>query len=586
MAPEEIFDFNEMMSLVGQYFRDKGYEVKENSTYREMKVHVCACKKGKRETEVIAEVIAEVSISKEISPLLIGENLGKDLPEVDEKVGVLTYFQIYFHPTKIYLAVPYYATNLDEIKKLCEWEGIGLLQVTWDKKIMPLLESSDRVKLFKEVVNEQIGGTLDIGKREEIINTVGMLADHLLIHRAVITLATSPPSYQMNINRNLLEKMKTLSKEVIYREDINDFCKSYLTQRVDDYNIVLKWVKDLWKKYIKIPEITSSFDFYGDFENILKLDKEYRDHFLHQFQVFLLGTLILDGIYNKFQEYYKKPFENLSEKSVFKSWLMVSTFHDFAYPLERYAKWNDELFKRLLNINNSLTVIGFEKIITERKFIEYLDQMDNLLNCYKTDGDNWCCGKPHTINENLRRFLLDKIVFERNHGVLSSLALLKKSESEKISKETLSTEIYPAALAIAIHDQGIWQPLRGKQPSWRKETCEWEEEFLKCNYLKHLDFSKQPLSFLLIFCDTAQEFGRPNFPYSDNESGQKPQFEDMIVNKDKIQVIVSVPDSKAFSRKQTELQAVTDFLKCSGIHFIFTLHNKEDNISKDFPVTN
>lgn len=589
MTVEQKFDFHKMVLWVGQYFREKKFEVKEHCFYQGMKVHVYGSKeisKGRRKEKEKHKVIVEVNASKRIPPLLIGENLGK----YNEKVGLLTHFQIYFHPSKIYLAIPYYATNITEIKELCRWEGIGLLKVspiTNNKlKVKELLPALGRVELFEEVLNEKPKiRSLDDKKRRGIIDEVKKVADHLLIERAVKTLVAPPPSYQMNLSRNLLHKMASLTDVVIYKEDILTFCNEYLTHRLDDYEIVVTWVKKLWNNHLDLPGITSSFDFYEDFENILKLDREYRDHFLHQFQVFLLGTIILDGIFHEFQESYRKPFAKLGKKSVFKSWLIASTFHDFAYPLERYVKWNDELFDRLLNIKKSPTIIGFEKITTEKNFLEYLDQIDNLLSCYKTSGNNWCCKKPHTTNEDLRRFLLDKIVFERNHGVLSSLALLKKSESENILDEILSTEIYPAAVAIAIHDEGIWQPFRGKKPSWRDESCEWEKEFSKSNYMKHLDFSNQPLSFLLIFCDTAQEFGRPKFSDSEDGSVPKPLFEDISVDGKEIRIIISVADTKAFTKKETELNATIDFLKCSNLQFVFRLENRGDGTGRDFPVT-
>ncbi len=590
MAKEQIFDFHKMVSSVARYFREKKkFKVKEHYVYQGMTVHVYGSKeihKGRRREKEEHKVIVEVNVSKRIPPLLIGENLGK----YNEKVGVLTHFQIYFHPSKIYLAVPYYATNIPEIEELCKWEGIGLLKVSLSTNnkinVNELIPALDRVELFKGVLKEQPQiRSLDYQKQRKIIDEVTKVADHLLIERAVKTLAVPPPSYQMNLSRNLLHKMASLTDEVIYKEDILNFCNEYITQRLDDYEIVLRWVKILWKKHLSLTQTASSFDFYEEFESILKLDREYRDHFLHQFQVFLLGTIIIDGIYHKFQNSYKKPFVHLDKNSVFKSWLITSTFHDFAYPLERYTKWNDELFERLLNIKKSPTEIGFEKITTEKKFLEYLDQIDNLLSCYKTSESNWCCRKPHTTNEDLRRFLLNKIVHERNHGVLSSLALLKKSESEQISDETLSTEIYPAAVAIAIHDEGIWQPFRGKRPSWRERSCEWEEEFSKCNYLNHLDFSNQPLSFLLIFCDTAQEFGRPKFPYLKDASAPKSLFEDMSVDKDKVRIIISVETTKAFQKKEKELNETIDFLKCSGIEFVFRLEDNEAETGRNFPVT-
>ncbi len=591
MAKEQIFDFHKMVSFVAQYFRkEMKFDVKEHHDCQGMTVHVYGSKEVKKGREKEKHtIIAEVNVSKRIPPLLIGKNLGK----YNEEVGVLAHFQIYFHPSKIYLAVPYYATNIPEIEKLCRSEGIGLLKVSPSAKkkeftVNELIPALDRVELFKDVLNKQTSiKSLDDKKCRKIINEVKKIADHLLIERAVKTLALPTPSYQMNLSRNLLNKMASLTDKVIYKEDILTFCNEYITNRLDDYEIIVRWVKKLWENHLSLTQTASSFKFYEEFESILKLDREYRDHLLHQFQVFLLGTLIIDGIFQKFYVSYKKPFCSLDKNSVFKSWLITSTFHDFAYPLERYIKWNDELFERLLNIKKSPTEIGFEKITTEKKFLEYLDQIDNLLSCYKTSESNWCCRKPHTTNEDLRRFLLNKIVHERNHGVLSSLALLKKSESEQIqiSDVTLSTEIYPAAVAIAIHDEGRWQPFRGKAPSWREGSCEWEEEFSKCNYLNHLDFSNQPLSFLLIFCDTAQEFGRPKFPYLKDASAPKSLFEDMSVDKDKVCIIISVETTEAFKKKEKELNETIDFLKCSGIEFVFRLENKEAETGRDFPVT-
>ncbi|MBA7698361.1 hypothetical protein ES703_107038 [subsurface metagenome] len=107
MAVNHIFDFHKMVSWVAKYFQENDFEVKEHCIHQGMKVHVYAYKelkskksKGKKKYD---EVIVEVSVSEEIPPLLIGENLGK----YDEKVGLLTHFQTYFHPSKIYLAPLY-----------------------------------------------------------------------------------------------------------------------------------------------------------------------------------------------------------------------------------------------------------------------------------------------------------------------------------------------------------------------------------------------------------------------------------------------------------------------------------------------
>ncbi len=108
---------------------------------------------------------------------------------------------------------------------------------------------------------------------------------------------------------------------------------------------------------------------------------------------------------------------------------------------------------------------------------------------------------------------------------------------------------------------------------------------MKLNYLNHLDFSIHPLSFLLIYCDTAQEFGRPKFPELKDVSSPTAQFEDLIIEKNKIQIIISVATTKEYTKKETELNGTTDFLKSSDIEFIFRLMDKEKKTGKDFPVT-
>ncbi len=585
MAVVQLFNFHDIVPVVAKYFERKGFEVRKNILHEGMKVHIYAKKKEKGKDE---DAIVEIAVAENIPELYIGNNLDKT-DDGDEIIGLLTHFQIYFHPSKIYLAIPHYASNISAIKDLCRWEGIGLLEIKDNSSVKELLPAFDRVSLLREVMKDQISPQLDHlegSDAADIIENMVDLSDSLLLHRAVTTLAKPPPSYQMNLSRNLLERMHYLSSDVIYKDDILSFYQEYQTKRVDDYDIVVKYVKILWENHLAFKKITSSFDFYEKFENILMLDMDYRDHFLHQFQVFLLGTLIIDGIFDKYFKCYKVCHHELTKKCVFESWLMASTFHDFAYPLERYSNYNDEIFKLILNTKKSPTITGFEKITTEKYVLEYLDQIDSLLKCYTSERVNWQCKSPHTTNEELRRFLLNKIVHEKNHGVLSGLSLLIKSEKESIDENIVSCKLYPAALAISIHDEGIWQPLRGKKPSWRGGAkVTWEEEFRKIEYMNHLDFSMQPLSFMLIYCDTAQEFGRPKYHKIKDDSKSKVQFEGIVVDKEKIQIIISVETTKEYEKKKRELNDTIDFLKCSDIEFSYRLENREDKTGRTFVVT-
>ena len=84
--------------------------------------------------------------------------------------------------------------------------------------------------------------------------------------------------------------------------------------------------------------------------------------------------------------------------------------------------------------------------------------------------DNWI-----TEKDTLVRFFHDQITNAKNHGILSSIALLKevqKSEYEEQIKgvlgiagkfqDILDDIFIPSALAIALHDKKVWQELKKK----------------------------------------------------------------------------------------------------------------------------
>lgn len=70
---------------------------------------------------------------------------------------------------------------------------------------------------------------------------------------------------------------------------------------------------------------------------------------------------------------------------------------------------------------------------------------------------------------------------------------------------------------------------------------------------------KFPLLFLLIFCDTVQEWGRVGKNYKES----KPRLEDLRIGTGEIKVSLSVEDDPSYNHKIDELQRVKKFLKDS-----------------------
>ena len=97
-----------------------------------------------------------------------------------------------------------------------------------------------------------------------------------------------------------------------------------------------------------------------------------------------------------------------------------------------------------------------------------------------------------------------------------------------------------------MHDEDIWKHFSGRS----------EGDFSQKKALEKLEFKNDPLSFLLIFCDTIQEWGRVGREYE--ETGAR--LDDVGFLDDLLGVNISVRDEKAFNEKKDEIDRVKKFL--------------------------
>lgn len=117
-----------------------------------------------------------------------------------------------------------------------------------------------------------------------------------------------------------------------------------------------------------------------------------------------------------------------------------------------------------------------------------------------------------------------------------------------------------AARAIALHDEDIWKHFSGRidsQTDLDKALKKLISDFSKKKHLKNLEFDDDPLSFLLIFCDTIQEWGRVGRDYEETAA----RLDDVGVSDDLVWANISVSDEKAFNQKKDEINRVKKFLK-------------------------
>ena len=303
--------------------------------------------------------------------------------------------------------------------------------------------------------------------------------------------------FKLRISSELLDSLPKL-KNIAYSSELIAFERKYRKAKSfdDEYQICLDTLTKLWSKYRKEKGATALKAF-KEFEPLLLDIPGYRDHMIHPFQVFLMGSIIIDNYYPEFTQAYNSKLQPAPSGSLDFAWLLCATFHDFCYPIQMYESVSKRFFSEFLQIKNAPSLSQFEtdKILLRKGQMKLIDQLVSLY-CHYNIGqnNNWVFDSQCKINEEIRFILLQKVSEKKNHAALSALTLLNTVLGEKVAKlddnyleGAFSSAVYPAALAIALHDNAILRDLP------------------RNNYII---FDSMPLTLLLIYCDNAQEFGR------------------------------------------------------------------------------
>lgn len=260
----------------------------------------------------------------------------------------------------------------------------------------------------------------------------------------------------------------------------------------------------------------------------LELEEEtgarYRDHFLHMFNVFILGSRILslflsgleeDKIDNSIREFFKVepepkevPFDKKynAKNRLFFLWTLIATFHDVGIPIEHLEKIRDGLNNFLNHFGLRIREFTLERQSSlDAQINYYINLMSRMFDCrikmtnsiYEMNS-----ARPHPY---IYKALADAYS-EDDHGVVSALCLFRsieetfltgyhEEEKNDLNLEqckqyvsyVLEQDIARTALAIALH------------------SCKLEEH----PKIFPISFDEFPLTFLLILCDELQEYFRP-----------------------------------------------------------------------------
>jgi len=566
MSDKKEYTRDEMVQWIAKYYEDLGYKTHRYSDdFLPARVPLYCVRK---ESDAIDEMAIEITTDRIISRDAFFPDItvhGVKIPEASS----VRFYQHYFPKAKIYYAYPDYAqenNEFNEFKDICTKRAIGLLKVSptgiqevvgsrslFDTICTQLAES----KKTREDVEKIIGGHF-----ENYLHQLVHYPDPDYRRRVIIRRRKE----DIRISFMLLKKLQE-PRNIEYGEKLKELTSNYFQKETrDDFEIASDYVEELWKEYLGLEYPNPSIQ--TKFEEIFLREFGYREHFVHQFQVFLLGAYIIDGLYDSRQEQIE-TFLKSHRVPIEIAWLAASTYHDFNYSTQKYESWlieyleevlrfkNQDIQKELSKLNLDLAIVRENFLLTSEKLIEII--------CQKY------LEEPEAVRDKINLFLYEKIVRKRNHGLISSLTLWKIYSSSRERKEPKITKegIEQAALSIALHDEKMWEFFCGCKgyllqerdcgnSCRKKNECDsWDNGLRNCRILDTIDFDKEPLLYLLILCDSAHDEGR----VQQESLGIETSLEDVeIGGNGKVSITLSTGDTTSHRIKYSEFSRVEQFL--------------------------
>jgi len=241
-------------------------------------------------------------------------------------------------------------------------------------------------------------------------------------------------------------------------------------------------LKELWVKRHEKQVTFLIFEDFEKMENMLFMIPSYRGHYIHQFNVFLLGYFILTELIKN--RCIKQNINNISQFTDF-TWMLSSTFHDMGYPIQEIEDLFQKYIDMFLKIQTPFSV-NIETILTQNfyDYIRYLAEIHYQM--FTLNQNQWFIERERKRDYKFYDLILTKLR-EKDHGVIGALLLMHSV----LTKENLvnrlgwldrdfAKSILPACHAISLHNL--------------KDI--------------NISFENQPYAFLLVLCDELQDWGR------------------------------------------------------------------------------
>lgn len=553
----DLYSRTDMILAVQDFLKAKNLEVcpEYDPNFEPARVPVFAyLSSGEQERQVFVDIITEAEITT--ADYFQDRKFERRVSEGDSlplpNASSAQFFRHFFPNAQIFWAIPSYIQKNSEFTRFrakCNTENIGLLEVnkTGENQFQVKQVTSTPFSLFEQRLSEI---KVEIGKRNfskrelRLKKALGRWQkediSYLVFYPEPKYLATdiSIRDEKCNISRELINKMASLNT-IAYKSILQNFSKNYYQQSVDDYKAALDIIEQLWNLYdINYPKL------HTDFEQVLKLDPEYRDHFLHAFQVFLYGTYIIDNLYSDVSAGFGTEIGDRVEDA----WLFASTYHDYNYMIQKFDKWTHKFFTSALYLEDkdrNPASLHLSEPYVKRGYMFNTRRVAKMLGI--SDIDNVCLD-----------FLYDRILEKKNHALISGLSFLKYME--KCNVTILTNRVIDAICkSISLHDKDIYLCLSGLDPRYPDDPKdEAGTNIKKKEFIKRITFVDDPIPFVLILSDSIQEEGRTDAIEYKVEL-EKVYFKDSRLYSDI--VFKGNMSGDGYAKKSNELERISQLLQ-------------------------
>ena len=272
----------------------------------------------------------------------------------------------------------------------------------------------------------------------------------------------------------LISKILKL-QNVRYRNELQHFATEYKKARfrdiADEYDLVKDLINTLFGTYLS-PAISRIIE--REMRASLAgqaLDTAVRETFIHPFQVFLVGTIVIDRYYDQFRNWYGDALNLNPASSIEASWLLAAILHDGAKPRNTMRKELERTFGNVV-----------VQIPNENEYVRLIGSFYRFRSA-GNDANNWTAQAPNDIN---LEAIMNDSSSRWSHGVKGAVIMMSNVCG---SPTAVTQRDVIAGFSIVFHDKDVWVPMQ-------------------TGHYFPLRMDLFPLACLLLQLDAAQEWGR------------------------------------------------------------------------------